>query len=302
MRVENPQLKSRLAEWGVELRSEQSLAEWTSLAAGGTTDILLIRNPQCLPELVGALKAEGLPWRLLGGGSNLLVRDGELSWVALHLARHDAAPVIEGNRVVAQAAGDLGRTVTTLAKQNLGGMEGLIGVPGSLGGALRMNAGAYGTEIGRFVRTVTVYRGAANAIETIPASKAGFQYRHSAFAPDDIMLSTEMELPARPFEEIREDIRAFNQKRRSSQPISEKSAGCIFKNPPGASTGKMIDELGLKGHRLGGAVISERHANFFVNRFDATASDLLALAGLVKERIHSAFGYELEEEVVVWNE
>ena len=300
MRVENPKLHAAFREWGVEVRSHQALADWTSLAVGGRTDILLVRNPDCLPELVEALQAEGFIWRLLGGGSNLLVREGELPWVAVHLAGRDAQPTVEDTRVVVQAAADLGRTVTTLARQDLGGMEGLIGVPGSVGGALRMNAGAYGMEIGQYVQNVTVYRGATNSIEVITASEAGFAYRNSAFASGDILLAAELELLKRPFDDIRALIKTFNQKRRTSQPVNEKSAGCIFKNPPGASTGKMIDELGLKGFRRGGAVVSERHANFFVNRFQATADDLFALINTVKERVRKVFGYELEEEVVVW--
>jgi UDP-N-acetylmuramate dehydrogenase len=109
-----------------------------------------------------------------------------------------------------------------------------------------------------------------------------------------------LELPERPYEEIRAAIRMCNEKRRLSQPLNEKSAGCIFKNPPGASAGKMIDELGLKGYRLGGAVVSERHGNFFVNRFQATADDLLRLIEYVKQHIRRVFGFELEEEVIVW--
>ena len=302
MRIENPKLSAALASWGVELRSDESLRDWTSLNVGGTTDVLLFRDGQVLPELIARLREDGVPWRLLGGGSNLLVREGELPWVALHLTGHDSAPVIEGARVTVSAAADLGRTVTTMARENLGGLEGLIGVPGSVGGALRMNAGAYGTEIGKFVERVTLYRAASNQVETVTASKAGFQYRGTAFAPNDVLLSAEMVLPERPYDEIRAEIRAFNDKRRKSQPVQEKSAGCIFKNPPGASTGRMIDELGLKGHRIGGAVVSERHANFFVNRFEAKADDLYALADFVKEKVRGEFGCELEEEVIFWKD
>jgi UDP-N-acetylmuramate dehydrogenase len=199
------------------------------------------------------------------------------------------------------AAADLGRTVTLCARQNLGGMEGLIGVPGSVGGALRMNAGAYGIEIGGFVQTMEVFRARKGSIDAVPASEAGFTYRDTAFEPDDIMISAELELPSRPYEEIRAAIRMCNQKRRASQPLNEKSAGCIFKNPAGGSAGKMIDELGLKGHRIGGAVVSDRHANFFVNRYQATADDLLRLVDFVKQRIREAFGHELEEEVILWS-
>jgi UDP-N-acetylmuramate dehydrogenase len=179
-------------------------------------------------------------------------------------------------------------------------MEGLIGVPGSVGGALRMNAGAYGTEMGDVVRALRVYRNATGRIETLRVEKVRFEYRRSSFAPDDILLSVSLELPEHPYQEIVERVRQCNQKRRASQPINEKSAGCIFKNPPGLSTGKMIDELGLKGTRVGGAVISERHANFIVNRHQATASDILNLMELIRARILKAYGVELEEEVIVW--
>jgi len=300
MQVENAKLLKALPALGVEHRPDQRLADWTLLGVGGTTDILVIQEPDKLPELIGLLEAEKLPRRFLGGGSNLLVRDGEPPWVLLHLSSKKARPEFSGNHVRVSAAADLGRTVTECGRQNLGGMEGLIGVPGSVGGALRMNAGAYGIEISHFVQTVDVFRAATGRIETVPASAAGFRYRRSGFAPEDIMLSTELELPSKPYEEIRAAIRMCNEKRRASQPLSEKSAGCIFKNPPGASAGKMIEELGLKGHRVGGAVVSERHANFFVNRFQATAEDLLRLIEFVKERIRQAFGCELEEEVIIW--
>jgi UDP-N-acetylmuramate dehydrogenase len=302
MRVESPRLGEAFAALGVEHRRDERLAEWTSLGVGGTTDVLVVQQPQHLPELVPLLDAEGLRWRFLGGGSNLLVREGELPWVLLHLASKDARPEFEGCCARVPAAADLGRTVMECAKRNLGGMEGLIGVPGSVGGALRMNAGAYGVEISHFVRSVTLYRSDADAIETLPVAAIGFHYRHTSFGPRDIMIATELELPSRPYEEIVGAIRVCNEKRRASQPLNEKSAGCIFKNPPGASAGKMIDELGLKGHRVGGAVVSERHANFFVNRFQATANDLLRLMESVRERVRQAFGYELEEEVIVWNE
>lgn len=300
MRVENPKVLAALADLSVEHRPGERLADWTSLGVGGRTDILVIPESQHLPELMRLLDAEGIPRRFLGGGSNLLVREGELPWVALHLSARDAHPEFHGNRVRVPAAADLGRTVTECARQNLGGVEGLIGVPGSVGGALRMNAGAYGIEISQFVKRVELYRAETGRIETLPPEAIGFHYRHTSFAPGDIMLSTELELPSKPYEEIRAAIKVCNEKRRASQPLNEKSAGCIFKNPPGASAGKMIDELGLKGHRVGGAVVSERHANFFVNRFGATADDLLSLIESVRQRIRAAFGYDLEEEVIVW--
>ena len=300
MRVESPRLLAALAELEVEQCRGERVAEWTSLGVGGTTDILVIRQPRHLPELIRLLEAEAVPRRFLGGGSNLLVVEGELPWVLLHLSAKDAVTVFDAERVRVAAAADLGRTVMQCAKRNLGGMEGLIGVPGSVGGALRMNAGAYGIEISRFVRSIELYRAAAGRLENVPASEIDFHYRHSSFAPEDIMVSAELALPPKRFEEILATIKVCNEKRRASQPLNEKSAGCIFKNPPGASAGKMIDELGLKGHRIGGAMVSDRHANFFVNRHGATADDLLRLIDDVRERVRQAFGHVLEEEVIVW--
>ncbi len=175
------------------------MAEKTSLGIGGTSDLLLILRHDSLPELVRLLKQHGVPYRFLGGGSNVLLPDGELPWVILQLERQNPEVRIEGNSVFVDCAADLGRTVTTCAKADLGGMEGLIGVPGTVGGALRMNAGAYGTQIGTFVREVQVYRAATGRIETLRGSEINFEYRHTSFAPDDIMLTVRLELPSKPY-------------------------------------------------------------------------------------------------------
>ncbi len=183
----------------------------------------------------------------------------------------------------------------------LGGMEGLIGVPGTVGGALRMNAGAYGMQIGSYVREVKLHRAATRKIEILRGHQISFEYRHTSFAPDDMMLSVKLELPSKLFKDILQGIRICNEKRRSSQPLGQKSAGCIFKNPPGASAGRMIDDLGLKGLSVGDARVSDRHANFFVNAGRASARDMLALITEVRERVQKTYGVELENEVVVWN-
>jgi len=207
---------------------------------------------------------------------------------------------VEGNAAYVDAAADLGGTVTFCAKRDLGGMEGLIGVPGSVGGALRMNAGAYGTQIGPHVREVELYRDATGAIETLKGAEIRFDYRHTSFAPGDIMLRVKLELPPKPYKEIIAGIRVCNEKRRSSQPLNQKSAGCIFKNPLGGSAGRMIDELGLKGHRVGDAMVSDRHANFFVNAGNATCADMMKLIDEVRERVRGTFGVDLENEVIFW--
>jgi UDP-N-acetylmuramate dehydrogenase len=300
MRISDPQILAALPDLGVERRPGVSLAALTSLAIGGTTDLLVIRRQRRLPELIRLLRQAGIAHRFLGGGTNVLIGDGELPWVFLQLARPEHGLRIEGNCAHVDAAADLGRTVTFCAKNNLGGMEGLIGVPGTIGGALRMNAGAYGTQIGAFVREVEVYRAARADLETLRGAQINFEYRHTSFAPDDIMLAVKLELPSKPYREILEGIRICNEKRRASQPLNQKSAGCIFKNPPGASAGRMIDELGLKGHSVGDARVSDRHANFFINVGHATCADMLTLIADVRERVRCAYGMELENEVIVW--
>ena len=302
MRISDSKLLAAVAALGVEHQAGVSLAEKTSLGIGGSSDVLLVRKHESLPELIRRLKGSGTPHRFLGGGSNVLLPDGELPWVVLQLARQDPEVRFEGNSVIVDCAADLGRTVTACAKHDLGGMEGLIGVPGSVGGALRMNAGAYGTQIGTFVREVQVFRAATGQIETLRGSQINFEYRHTSFAPDDIMLSVRLDLPSKPYSEILQGIRICNEKRRASQPLNQKSAGCIFKNPPGGSAGRMIDELGLKGHQVGDARVSDRHANFFINAGQATASDMLALIDDVRGRVRDRYGVELEEEVIVWKQ
>jgi UDP-N-acetylmuramate dehydrogenase len=145
-----------------------------------------------------------------------------------------------------------------------------------------------------------LYRAASGELETVRGSDIRFDYRHTSFAPDDVMLRVKLELPPRPFKEILATIKICNEKRRASQPLNQKSAGCIFKNPPGGSAGRMIDDLGLKGYRVGDATVSDRHANFFVNAGNASCSDMLKLIDDVRERVRGTYGVQLENEVIVW--
>jgi UDP-N-acetylmuramate dehydrogenase len=300
MRINDDAIVERLKELGVELRPAVSLKEKTSLAIGGVTDELLLHRYDTIPQVMRLLADAKIPHRFLGGGTNVLIADGELPRVVLHLPAAHPGMRVEGNSAYVDASADLGGMVTFCAKHDLGGMEGLIGVPGSVGGALRMNAGAYGTQIGPWVREVELYRAASGEVETVRGNDIRFDYRHTSFADDDVMLRVKLELPSKPYKEILAGIKVCNEKRRASQPLNQKSAGCIFKNPPGGSAGRMIDELKLKGHRVGDAAVSDRHANFFVNLADATCDDMRRLIDDVRERVRAAYGVELENEVIFW--
>ena len=301
MRLSDAKILQELATLGVEPQPGVALSTLTSLAIGGPTDLLRIIKHDSIPAVLNLLDQHQIPHKFLGGGSNLLVGDGELPWVVLQLAKPDPDVILEGNLAHVDAAADLGRTVTFCAKHDLGGLEGLIGVPGTVGGALRMNAGAYGTQIGSYVEEVKVYRAVERKIEILRGDQISFEYRHTSFAPDDMMLAVTLNLPSKPYREIIQGIRICNEKRRASQPMGQKSAGCIFKNPPGTSAGRMIDELGLKGLSVGDARVSDRHANFFVNAGRASARDMLTLIADVGERVEKTYGIKLENEVVVWS-
>ncbi|MBI3933275.1 MAG: UDP-N-acetylmuramate dehydrogenase [Acidobacteria bacterium] len=300
MLLNDTEFIGQIERWGGRYLADQPLSEYTSLGVGGPADLIVLKRLDALEPVVEGLRQRGIPWGLLGGGTNVLPVEEPFRKVFLQLASGPGDLSFEGRTVRIAAAASLGRTVMECAKRNLGGMEGLVGVPGSVGGALRMNAGAYGTQIGPLVRSVTVFRGSTGRREELAADAIGFTYRHSSFALDDILLAVTLELMERPFRDILDQVKGFNERRRRSQPVKEKSAGCIFKNPPGLSTGRLIDELGLKGQRVGGAVISERHANFIVNREQATAADIFRLMEIIRERIRKAHGIELEEEVIVW--
>jgi UDP-N-acetylmuramate dehydrogenase len=238
MRINDSKLIAAIGALGVDYKPGVCLAEKTSLGIGGTSDMLVIQNHDALPELVRLLREAGVKYRFLGGGSNVLLPDGELPWVILQLARRDPDITFDGNSVWVDCAADLGRTVTTCAKHDLGGMEGLIGVPGTVGGALRMNAGAYGTQIGTHVREVRVFRGATGKIEILRGPEINFEYRHTSFVSDDIMLAVRLELPSKPYSEILQGIRICNEKRRASS-LSIKKARAVFSRilragPPGA--------------------------------------------------------------------
>ncbi|HEY2919036.1 MAG TPA: UDP-N-acetylmuramate dehydrogenase [Candidatus Binatia bacterium] len=294
------EIASRL---GVSAERGRRFAELTSLRVGGAVDwVLSPKTEQQAAALVDGLEKKGIAWRPLGSGSNVLADDGEHHYVILSLKDLKADPVFDGERVSVSAGYSLPRLCIDAARQGLSGIEGLNGIPGTVGGALWMNAGAYGQEIGTVVETVRIAR--AGHVHEIPGSEVQWNYRHTSFREGELLLGTTLLLHRGNPEEIRARMEEAKDQRMATQPHGARSAGCFFKNAPSSpvGTGKMIDNLGLKGARRGGAVVSEKHANFIVTEGEeAKAADALALAEEIRERVKREHGIDLEYEVELWS-
>jgi len=288
---------------GVSAERGKRFAELTSLRVGGAVDwVLSPRTEEQAAALVHELAQKEIAWRPLGSGSNVLADDGAHHYVILSLKELKAAPVFTGDRVSVSAGYSLPRLCVDTARQGLAGIEGLNGIPGTVGGALWMNAGAFGQEIGTVVETVRVAR--AGQVVGIPGSEVKWNYRHTSFQDGELLLGATLLMHPDDPKEIEARMEKAKSQRMATQPHGARSAGCFFKNPPAASigTGKMIDDLGMKGTRRGGAVVSPKHANFIVTEGeDAKAADALALAEEIRGRVKREHGIDLEYEVELWS-
>ncbi len=278
-------------------------AELTSLRVGGAVDwVLSPVTEEQAAALVHELEKHEIAWRPLGSGSNVLADDGEHHYVIVSLKDLKSDPVFYSERVSVSAGYSLPRLCVDAARQSLSGIEGLNGIPGTVGGALWMNAGAYGQEIGTVVETVRVARN--GRVTEIPGSEVQWNYRHTSFREGELLLGATLRLQHGDAEEIRERMGKAKSQRMETQPHGTRSAGCFFKNAPASpiGTGKMIDDLGMKGTRRGGASVSEKHANFIVTEGEeAKAADALALAEEIRERVKREHGIDLEYEVELWS-
>ena len=293
------ELASRL---GLRAERGRRFAELTSLRVGGAIDWVLSPETEAqAAALVHELDQAGIGWRALGSGSNILADDGDHHYVVLSLKELKGELEFDGERVSVPAGYSLPRLCIDAARQGLSGIEGLGGIPGTVGGALWMNAGAYGHEIGTVTETVRV--GRAGVVVEIPGTDVQWNYRHTSFKEGELLLGATLRLTADDPEKIRARMEDAKSRRMATQPHGSRSAGCFFKNPPTGAigTGKMIDELGMKGSRRGSAVISPVHANFIVTEGEgARAEDALALAEEVRERVKREHGIDLEYEVELW--
>lgn len=289
----------------LELRAERGrrFAELTSLRVGGEVDwVLSPATEDQAAALVYELEQAGVAWRPLGSGSNVLADDGAHHYAIVSLKNLKAEPVFAGERVSVSAGYSLPRLCIDSARRGLSGIEGLNGIPGTVGGALWMNAGAFGQEIGTVVETVRVAR--EGQVVQVPGAEITWNYRHTSFREGELLLGATLLLHPGDPAEIAARMEASKSQRMATQPHGARSAGCFFKNAPASpiGTGKMIDDLGMKGTRRGGAIVSPKHANFIVTEGeDARAEDALALAEEIRERVKKEHGIDLEYEVELWS-
>jgi UDP-N-acetylmuramate dehydrogenase len=236
----------------------------------------------------------------LGKGANVLVRDEGCDAAVIRLSGPEFETyTLDPPFVHAAAGADFQKMVRRVLDHELEGLERLAGVPGTLGGIIRMNAGGRYGEIGEFAREVRLIE-ADGRVATRSAAQVGFRYRHTDL-DGCVVLAATLELRPGARDELRERYRSiWSEKYAHQPPVAARSAGCIFKNPPGRSAGKLIDEAGLKGHRVGGAEISTIHANFIVAHPDARAADVLDLIKTARARVQQTCGVELELEIEVW--
>ena len=290
------------ARVGVRAARGRRFAELTSLRVGGAIDwVFAPETEEAAAAVAGELEAAGIAWRVLGAGSNVLADDEDHHYVVVSMREVKGTALFEGERVSVSAGYSLPRLCVDAARRGLAGIEGLGGIPGTVGGALWMNAGAYGHEIGNVVETVRVARG--GRVVHVRASEIRWNYRHTSFREGELLLGVTLRLRSDDSAKIVERMAEVKRQRMETQPHGARSAGCFFKNPPGSnlSTGKMIDEMGMKGEKRGGALVSPVHANFIVTEGDnARASDAFALAEEIRERIRRERGIELEYEVELW--
>jgi len=284
-----------------ELLRGEPLSRHTSLRVGGPADFFAIpRDVADLQCLIQLLDQQQTPRMIIGGGYNLLVRDGGFRGVVISLEQIKQLTVHQAGNLYAESGArtiDLARLAEA---HGLSGLEFLVGIPGTVGGALRMNAGAHGGEI--FEHLISLEILGDDGVRSHAKKTVRYGYRSLQLAPNEIIIAANFQLPAAGREIISGTMDACLQKRREAQQVRFPNAGSFFKNPPNQAAWKLIDEAGLRGMKIGAAQVSEVHTNFLVNLGDAKAADFLQLAAIIKEKVFETSGILLEEEVRIAGE
>lgn len=282
---------------GVRATRDEPLARLTTMRVGGPADLLAVaHNTFELRGLVRFARSRGLPCTLVGRGSDLVVSDAGIRGLVISVRAETSR--VDGDRYHADAGVPMARAATETHKAGLSGLEYGLAIPGTVGGAVWANAGAHGGETAQVLESATVLL-ADGSEAVLPAADLGFGYRHSRFKdnPGEIILAATFRLRQDDPAAITGRLDEIRRWRREHQPLGLPSAGSVFRNPPGDSAGRLIEELGLKGRRIGGAVVSEKHANFIVNDRHGTAADVRRLAEAVRAEVHARLGIELAFEI-----
>ena len=284
-----------------KVRFMEPMAKHTSLKIGGPADLFVIpQDISSLKDIVVILKKVKIPFLALGNGTNILVRDGGIEGVVIALRPFRKIGILSENKtsvkVYVEAGAPLQRLVNFSKEKGYSGIEGLAGIPGSVGGAIYGNAGAFGYEM-KDVLSIVSIMDAQGRIKQLKPEDIDFGYRRSSIPPTALILSAEIILKKDKEENVSTRIEGFLKKKWKSQPSSKPSAGCVFKNPPGLSAGKLIADAGCKGMCIGDVEVSSIHANFFANKGKAKASDFIKLMENVAHRVKEKFGVILEPEI-----
>ncbi|PYO57812.1 MAG: UDP-N-acetylenolpyruvoylglucosamine reductase [Candidatus Rokuibacteriota bacterium] len=286
-----------LGEIRGEVRFKEPLGFHTSLRIGGPADIFIV--PQDVEDIRRALsfaEREQLPLEVVGGGNNLLVSDRGFRGVVLRLEGCLGRAEFHGEEAVAGAGVSLSALIREAAALDLGGLECLVGIPATIGGAIAMNAGTPDGWIGDFVSAVYFLHPDGTMGEFKPGA-GSFSYRVFQAPPGAVLIGARLRLHRRPHAEILKDVKQRLKLKKATQPLALASAGCVWKNPPGEVAGRLVEKVGLKGKRLNGAEISSKHANFIVNRGGAGAADIKTLMDMTRTRVRNRFGIALEPEI-----
>ena len=303
--METKNLKDIFSEGLVEgeVKFREPMRNHTSLRIGGPADIFAM--PQDLSSLKNMhinLRRNKIPFFPLGGGTNILVRDGGIEGAVISLRSFRRTGVLSKDNKYAYLfaeAGTLLQRIVNFSKENgYSGVEGLAGIPGTVGGAIFGNAGAFGYEMKDVLISVEVMD-IEGRIKRFKAEEINFGYRSTSISQNELILGAEIKLKKDEKEEVSAKVDDFLEKKREKQPLREPSAGCVFKNPAGLSAGKLIDEAGCKGIRIGDVEVSSIHANFFINKGEAKASDFIRLMEEVAHRVKERFGVVLEPEIKI---
>lgn len=299
------QIIEELKNIGIEdVRVNEPLSRHTTWKVGGPADLLIYpRNKEELGRAMRAVYQHRLPWRTIGRGSNLLVRDGGIRGVVFKLNEGFNHLDIDGTHVTAGGGASTILLATVTAKQGLTGLEFAGGIPGNVGGAIYMNAGAHGSDISKVLHSATVLLETGEWV-TLSNEEMEFSYRTSVLQTKlkGILTEAAFILEYGEREEIMSRLTSYKEHRRNTQPLQYPCAGSVFRNPPGDFAGRLIQEAGLKSCRIGGAEVSAMHGNFIINRGNATAQDVIQLIQHIRDTIEEKYGVLLEPEVQVVGE